>query len=360
MRRYRFTYFLEQSFKGLWRNGLMTFASVTVLFSCLVVLGSFALLVTNIDANLEKLGLLNEIVAFVDFDEDKEREQMVEDAHIGSDTASSDTSDTASVDDIIDDTTAVDGSDTVSEELAEEPDEPAASRTREEEKEALKVIESQIKAIPGVDIEGVKLVTKEEALAEEKEKYKDYAELYAHFEQDNPLRDSFVIKYKADAEPAVLAGKIDAIEGIATVNSHDDLAKQVNDVKNGISTVLIIFLAILFVVSIFVIINTIKLALHSRRSEISIMRYIGATDWFIMLPFLLEGVIIGLLSGILAFFVEWYLYGYIVKEIQASVRFLHLLEFGDVAMGIGLAFAGVGVLTGVIGSIISTSKYLKA
>ena len=68
MKHYSLTYFLSQSFKGLWRNGVMSFASITVLMSCLVVLGGFALIVVNIDVNLEKLGLLNEIGVFVDLD----------------------------------------------------------------------------------------------------------------------------------------------------------------------------------------------------------------------------------------------------------------------------------------------------
>ncbi|MBQ2707261.1 MAG: ABC transporter permease, partial [Clostridia bacterium] len=250
MKRYRFSYFLGQSFKGLWRNGIMTVASITVLMSCLVVMGSFALLILNIDVNLEQLGLLNEIVVFVD-----------------------------------------------------------ETKTDDE----VSAIGEQIRALDNID--EVIFISNEQALEEEKVKYAEYSDLYELVEGDNPLRDSFVIKYSDNSKAATTAYQLGQIDGIAKVNHRQDLAATIERIKSGISLVLVWFMAILFVVSIFVIINTIKLAVHARRAEITIMRYVGATDWFVILPFVLEGIIIGIISSGLAYLIEWYMYSYVVTMV---------------------------------------------
>lgn len=295
MKRYRLSYFLGQSFKGLWRNGIMTIASIMVLVSCLVVMGSFWLLLQNIDANLEQLGLLNEIVVFID-----------------------------------------------------------SKKTDEEVAE----IGAQIRALDNVA--DVTFVSKEQALEEERERYADYTDIYNMVAEDNPLRDSFVIKYIDNAKVATLDYQVGQIDGVARVNDRLDIAVTIEKLKSGISMVLIWFMVILFVVSIFVIINTIKLAVHSRRTEITIMRYIGATDWFVILPFIFEGILIGLVSSGLAFLIEWYMYGYVVTMIGDNFNMLTILSFGDIRATLAIAFVGIGVVTGIIGSTISTRRYLKA
>ncbi len=297
MRRYKFTYFLGQCFKGLWRNGIMTAASITVLMSCLVVVGSFSLLILNINENLENLALLNEIVVFID-----------------------------------------------------------ETKTDEE----VEAIGEKIRSFENVS--DVRLITKEEALEEEKEKYAQYSGLYELVEGDNPLRDSFVIRYKDNSMVSTLDYQLRNMsdEGVVKVNNRLDLATKIEDIKSGISLVLVWFMAILLVVSVFVIINTIKLAVHARRAEIAIMRYIGATQWFVMLPFVMEGIVIGLISAVLAFFLEWYMYGYVVSMIGVSFNFLTILDFVEIWPMLACAFLGIGVMTGIIGSTISTRKHLKA
>ncbi len=295
MKRYRITYFLSQAVKGLWRNGLMTVASITVLMSCLVVMGSFGLLIFNIDVNLENLGNLNEIVVFVD-----------------------------------------------------------ESKTDED----VALIESQIRALDNVA--DVTLITKEQALDEERAKYQDQSELYDLVDEDNPLRDELHITYKENSEVPSLVVQLQRLDGVANVNNRLDLSVMIERVKNSISLVLVWFMAILLAVSIFVIINTIKLAVHARRAEITIMRYIGATDWFVILPFIFEGIIIGIVSAILGFFVQWGLYDYVIRMMDGSFEFIELLGFGDIGLSLAGIFIAIGVVTGIVGSTISTRKYLKA
>lgn len=296
-RRYRLTYFIGQAFKSLWRNGVMSFASVAVLMSCLVVMGGFALLVLNIDSNLEEINLMNQIVVFCH--PDATEEEIVS-------------------------------------------------------------VEAQIKALDNVEL--VERVTKEQALQQMKDRSDEYENLYDDITaENNPLSDSFNITYVSEKEVATLHYQLsNEIEGVRKVNARTDLANSIADLKNGIQLIFIWFLAILFVVTIFIIINTIKLAVHSRRHEISVMRYVGATGWFIILPFIFEGIIIGLFASGIAYLVEMYVYKYIEGSVLEGLEMLTLVPFSSIDMKVLLGFVAVGVITGIVGSCISLGKYLKS
>ena len=294
---YKLSYFIGQAVKSLWRNGVMSFASIAVLMSCLVVMGGFALLVMNIDTNLEEINLMNQIVVFCY--PDATEEQIVE-------------------------------------------------------------IENQIKALDNV--ESVERVTKADALQHMKDNSAEYEDLYDDItEENNPLSDSFNITYVTEEGVSTLQYELSTqIGGIRKVNARIDLANQIAKFKSGIQFVFIWFLAILFVVSIFIIINTIKLAVHARRHEISVMRYVGATGWFITLPFIFEGVIIGLFSSGIAFFVEKFAYGYIERSVMSDLEMFRMIPFSELNFKVLIGFVAVGVITGIVGSCISISKYLKS
>ena len=294
-RSYSLTYFIGQSFKNLWRNGVMSFASMAVLMSCMVVLGGYAMLVYNININLEEFGLLNEIVVFVDHD--------------------------ATEDEIL-------------------------------------AIEKKIRSLDNVA--AVKRTTKAQALDEMKNQSGDYKHLYEDItDENNPLSDSFTITYEDNDKVVTLAYLLGQIDGIRKVNNRLDLAVTISDFKNGVLVVFTWFLIILVIVSLFVIINTIKLSVFSRRSEISIMRYIGATGWFITLPFLFEGVIIGLVASGFAYLIEMYFYHYVEIMVMSDLQMITIVAFETVQMPLLWAFLAIGVLTGIIGSSISLGKYLR-
>ncbi|MBR2847955.1 MAG: permease-like cell division protein FtsX [Clostridia bacterium] len=296
MRRYNLFYFIGQGFQGIFRNGVMSVASIAVLMSCLVVLGGFALLVYNIDVNLEEFGLMNEIVVFVD---------------------------------------------------------------REAGEEDIQRIEAEIRALDNVA--SVKRTTKAEALESMKQQSEEYAHLYEDIDEtNNPLTDSFTIVYEDNDRVVTLAYLLGQIDGVRKVNNRLDLAVTMSNFKSGVLLIFTWFLIILFVVSLFVIINTIKLSVFSRRSEISIMRYVGATSWFITLPFLFEGVIIGLVSSAAAYFVEMYFYYYIEGMVLSDLQMISIIPPAAIQMPMLWAFLAIGVLSGIIGSSISLGKYLKA
>ena len=291
MRRYNPFYFIGQAFEGLFRNGVMSFASIAVLMSLLVVIGGFTLLVMNIDVNLEQFGLINQIVVFCD---------------------------------------------------------------REATEEEIEEIGSAIGKLD--NIAKVEHVTKEEGLEQMKEQYDTYDDVS---EENNPLPDSFVITYVENEKVVELDYQLKQIPGIVKVNNRLELATTIENFKHGVMLVFVWFLAILAVVSIFIIINTIKLSVFSRRNEISIMQYVGATGWFISLPYIIEGAVIGLVSSIAAYFIEWYIYSYIERLVITDLQMITFIQFSDIRSYVLWGFIGLGVVTGVLGSLISLGRYLK-
>lgn len=294
MKHYRLTYFIGQAFQGIWRNGVMSVASIAILMSCLVVLSSFALLVLNINLNLENLGLMNEIVVFLEYDLTEEE--------------------------IVD-------------------------------------IEKQIKSIEYIG--DVERITADEGLTSEQEKAGDLGYLYEAYRDDNPLSDVFKITYIDSEKVTSVSYSLRQIEGVRKTRDQVDLATMITNLKSGVMLIFVWFLAVLFIVSVFVIINTVKLSVYSRKNEISVMRYVGATGWFISLPFVLEGVIIGFIASVPAFIIERVLYNYVAEAFASTLSMITFIPMADVAMPLFFGCIAVGVVTGVIGSTISLSKYTR-
>ena len=195
----------------------------------------------------------------------------------------------------------------------------------------------------------------------EKENLKDYPGLLSLLEEGvNPYPDTFVIRYDDNAQVAALQLQLEHIDGIYKVRCRADIAENIETLKNGVILIFSWFMVILFAVSIFVIINTVKLAVVHRSKEITVMRYVGATKWFIALPFQLEGIMIGLFSGVLAFGLQWYAYGYVQKMVMGDLQMIEIVPFSELRLFLLLGCLAVGVLTGFVGSMISIRKYLKA
>jgi len=291
MKRYNIFYFIGQALSGLWRNGVMSVASIAVLMSCLVVIGGFTVLVMTIDVNLEQFGLINEIVVYCH--EDATEEEILS-------------------------------------------------------------VGDQIRKLD--NIESVTRVTKEEGLAQMKQENDVYEDVS---EELNPLPDKYVITFIDTEKVPNLTYQLNLIEGITKVNDRLELAAKIENVKSAVMLVFVWFLAILAVVSVFIIINTIKLSVFARRNEISIMRYVGATGWFISLPFVIEGIIIGLLASVSAYFIEWYIYSYIETMFTTDLQMITIMQFSEISNLLLYGFLIVGVITGIIGSSISLSKYLR-
>ncbi|MEG2118163.1 MAG: permease-like cell division protein FtsX, partial [Clostridia bacterium] len=263
-----FFYLIGQGFVGIFRNSVMTTASILVLICCMLVIGTFGLIVKVIQRNFEEIDDLNVIVAYLG-------------------------------DDVKDNT--------------------------------LSDVEKQIKALRNV-VE-VKYISKEDALERLKNQMGDSAELLEYYQNGiNPLPNSFEITFDRAEEAHILLNSVEKLSGITKTSDKIDLVDTVSTITSGLLIIASIMMAVLLIVALFVIMNTIKLGVFARKSEIKIMRYVGATNSFIVMPFIVEGIIIGLFAAIIAFGIQFYLYDYVLSDIITSYGIGSMPPFTDYFM----------------------------
>ena len=372
--------FVGEAFKNLWRDGIMSLASILVLASCLVVLGCFALLVFNINVNMDKLASLNEIVAFTEYDmseedavalgeEIKKLDNVESVEFISKAQGLEDLKDTyPEFSDLFDAFEDEDAQDT-----EKAPDTTPEVTDTEKVPDTTETVDSDIPVDSGeaaggegtaspVDSDTAEPADSEPVQTEPETQPESptVTDVPAEPSNKNPLAHCYRIKYIDNAKVATLEFKLNEMEGIRKVNNRQDLAMSLENLKNGISMIFIWFLVVLFVVSVFIIINTIKLAVNSHMEEIRVMKYIGAANWFIVIPYIIEGTIIGIFSGVISFLVEWGIYYKIGSIISSDTPIIEMISFDAIRLPVAVAFIGLGVLTGVIGSCISLRKNLDA
>lgn len=175
---------------------------------------------------------------------------------------------------------------------------------------------------------------------------------------ENPLPDVFHITMEDLSIYEETVSSIKAVDGVESVSDRSDTAKKLTDLNNLVSNAGFWIVISLGVVSLFIISNTIKVTMYSRRFEINIMKSVGATNWFIRIPFIVEGMTIGLISAILSTGILKLVYDQIMVIINKIVPFKGI-PFNDMLLPTFLSFTAVGILFGLIGGIISISRYLK-
>lgn len=202
-------------------------------------------------------------------------------------------------------------------------------------------------------------VTREQALESFKAKYAD-SNTFDGIEADT-FRDRYQVYLEDLSRLRETEDALRAIDGVAEVTAHQELADGFATIRAILAWVSGIVIGILVIVSLFIISNTIKMALLSRREEIGIMRMVGATNWFIRWPFVIEGMILGLLGAVASFFLQWLLYNLVCSRIAAmdSLRILSTVPFGDMAWFVGATCLFGGLLIGVLGSLLSIRRFLK-
>ena len=154
---------------------------------------------------------------------------------------------------------------------------------------------------------------------------------------------------------------VENIDGIAKVKADTDMAHGLVTVRNIASGVALILIAILLIISLFIISNTIKLATFNRREEIAIMKMCGATNAFVRWPFIFEGLILGLMGAVIAFFLQWGVYTLIVRASASgdAIQLLTLVPYSQLAGTVLAIFAGTGFVIGVGGSLLAIRKFLQ-
>lgn len=346
-------YNIGQGFKGVFRNRVMTTASILILIACMILVGTFYLVIDTIDRNFNAIENLNIIEVMLDKDYDEE--------------------------DII----------YIGKELAEICDESPIIDWDMDMWTADKKVPKD---------ENFKYISSDEHLQIMLDTYNEdwIREIFEHNDEhgnhegendgivnaveDNPLRASYRITFVnlSDFDEVTrVKNRIDEIsfvdangiktDAIATEDIKDniELYGNVMSIKNTLYVVGLWLMAIFLLISLFVIMNTIKLGVSARENEIKFMRLCGATKSFIRMPFIVEGIIIGVFSAVVSFGLEFYLYEYLLKDIITSAAGTSAVgiisaEFIEYAPILGIAFLAIGLFAGIIASGISMKKFLKA
>ena len=290
-------YLTKEGFRNLKVNKLMSVASVTVLFSCLMLIGIAFMLLVNIEAFISSVESENVIMVYVDM-EATDYEYI----KLGND---------------------------------------------------LRALDN-IATVENIDKEPAY----EEILSELDEGLKSYLSGL----EENPLPDAYRVTVSDMSRFEDAVNEIKHLSSIERVYENSTLARQLEGIRNSVTYISLGMIALLLVVSLFIISNTIKVTMFSRRLEISIMKSVGATNSFIRWPFMIEGIIIGIIAGILAAAAVWGIYEFGLSSLTSVLSGLGTgvqVEFLDYAPYLAAAFVSIGVFTAVFGSATSIRKYLK-
>lgn len=292
-----FKYLTKEGFRNVWTNRMMSIASICVLMSCLVLIGSAALVFLNIDSLLSKIEEENVVMVFL-------KDDATEDA--------------------------------------------------------VTKMESDIKAIG--NISDVEFVPKEVAWEQQLQTMESaQAKFFTEISSDIPLPDAYKVTVKnLDMFDATIKS-LEGLDNVDTIRQNQDLAQKLVAIRQGVSVISVVIVAVLFAISLFIISNTIRLTVYSRRLEISIMKSVGATNSFVRFPFVIEGMILGIISGVVGLGVVWGLYELIINQFGALIRQLGLkaIVFTDYALVMLGLFVAIGVICGVGGSLTTMRKYLN-
>ena len=209
------------------------------------------------------------------------------------------------------------------------------------------------------NVASVTFISREEATETFQEKYDDDP-LFADLDSD-VLRHRYAIRTIDIEKTTETKEAVENVKGIAKVRANEAVAEGFIAVRNIAGVVCIALIAILFIVSMFIISNTIKLTTFDRRDEIAIMKMVGATDSFIRWPFVYEGLMIGLLSAGVAFGLQWLLYSAVASGIADSdtIQLLRIIDFVEIWKGVAAVFGISGVFIGVCGSLSAIHRFLR-
>ena len=227
--------------------------------------------------------------------------------------------------------------------------------------EQMDTLGEQIRALDGVST--VEFVSKEQALEQMKERFGEQQDLLDGYEENNIFPASYVVTMTDLTRSEEIQNQILTFENVKKITSRDETVSTLIDLANGIKIVTGVILALLIIISVFIIANTIKLTVHARRKEISIMKYVGATNGFIRWPFIVEGMIIGIIASVISIVIVGVAYNFIAQNLLSSefmqVINMSLVSFNDMFSSIIFVYMLLGIGIGAVGSVISMRKYLK-
>jgi len=289
-------YLLREGFRNLWANRMMSLASIGVLVSCLILTGAAYLFSLNIHDMMSALDANNQIKVI----------------------------------------------------LADDVDDLKAS-----------TIGGQLKEISNVD--ECQFITKQDAFEELKQTISEEdLSTITGLDPNDFLPFSYRITMRDLSQYQQTVSQVMEIDGVASITDRAALANRLTGLRTFITSAGFWIILLLLIVSMFIISNTIRVTMYSRRLEISIMKSVGATDWFIRVPFVVEGLFIGLISGLVTTGVLYFVYNSAISSIEKTLGLgFAAIPYKTMLPNLTAIFVSVGVIFGVLGGIISISRYLK-
>ncbi len=224
------------------------------------------------------------------------------------------------------------------------------------EKEALH-LEQLITRIDGV--KDAEFVPRDQALASLQKQMGEGTDLSGSVGENNPLPDTYKIKAKKPDDVSRVAAKIESLPGVDEVCYQQGAVEKLLKLTKWAHTIGLVLIGLLGTSAIFLIATTTRLTFFARRNEINIMKYVGATDWYIRWPFLLEGIILGCVGALIAAGVLYLSYGTLAAKLQETIPFLPMVSTGKSLLWVFEGLLAGGILLGALGSIISVRKYLR-
>ncbi|MCD8219258.1 MAG: permease-like cell division protein FtsX [Ruminococcus sp.] len=229
--------------------------------------------------------------------------------------------------------------------------------------EELAEFQTQLEQIDNIG--SISFYSKEQAFEDLKENMTDYEMLFDSLEDDNPLIDSFRLRVEDISVISTTISEIGQLDHIYSVRAPMDFVNILTELQKIVSVVFVIVIAALVVISVVIVSNATKASVFMRREEIQIMKYVGATNSFIRIPFFVEGMITGLLAGCVALVITWFGYDSLVELLTGQINILSvigmgsIISFRSIAWKVVASYLLVGTFFGACGSILSMRKHLN-
>lgn len=290
-------YLFKEGFRNTWSNRMMSIASICVLVSCLVLIGCASMIFLNIESLLGRIEEENVVMVYIQ-----------------------------------DGTTDAD----------------------------INAMGDSLKKMD--NIKEVEFVSKESAWQEQLDTMEEaQAKFFTEISSDIPLPDAYKVTVNDLSQFDSTVDQIKQLQHIDTIRENKDLAQKLVTIRHGVEVISVVIVAVLLAISVFIIQNTIKLTVYSRRLEISIMKSVGATNGFVRLPFVIEGMILGVISGVISLGLVWAFYEFAINQFGDLISSLGLeaLKFSNYALPMLGIFIAIGIVTGVGGALLSMGKYLN-
>ena len=289
------SYLTREGFRNIWVNRLLSLATIVVLISCLVIVGSGSLIFLNITSVLDLIEDQNVVMVYIKDEADKAQMDILNGQLVGME-----------------------------------------------------------------NIEKVEFVSREEAFERQKAAYGDKANLLDGLEA-TILPNAYKVTVKDLSRFDETVAGIKTLDNVLQIHENSELAGKLASIRNAVSYVCIGVVAVLFFVSMFIVANTIRITIFNRRLEISIMKAVGATNMFIRWPFIVEGVLLGVFSAVIALGIQYGVYEVASIWLSDIMSMLggSVVPFVDYIWIIFAMFIFIGMFIGSFGSIVSLNKYLK-